>query len=203
MLAAIEYDQKSGICAWTAAGSRPVSARFRPDTNTSVDMDKTQRYREVRSRLDALVQPDTDWFATLSTVCGELHNAFDAFHWTGFYRTVRPAHLQVGPYQGGHGCIDIAFGRGVCGTSAAEKRTIRLADVHSFPGHIACSSTTRSEIVTPVVTFHGEVVAVLDVDSDWPDAFDEVDERELESLCAWLSERAPDGLRSGAHRRQD
>lgn len=148
--------------------------------------DKRQAYKDVRQRIESIVQDDTDWIAALSTVCCELHGAFDHFHWTGFYRVVRPGHLQVGPYQGGHGCVDIAFGRGVCGTSAQEKRTIRLADVDAFPGHIACSSTTRSEIVTPVVTNSGAVIAVLDVDSDWPDAFDETDQAELEALCAWL-----------------
>lgn len=153
--------------------------------------DKQQTWREVRQRIDALVQDDTDWIATLSTVCCELHNAFEHFHWTGFYRVVRPGHLQVGPYQGGHGCVDIAFGRGVCGASAQDKRTIRLDDVDSFPGHIACSSTTRSEIVIPVVTNSGEVIAVLDVDSDWPAAFDGEDQEALESLCAWLGSLSP------------
>lgn len=156
-------------------------------------MDESTTYADVRSRLKALLQPDTDWTAVMATVACELHGAFPAFHWTGFYRTVRPGHLQVGPYQGGHGCIDIAFGRGVCGTAAAEKRTIMLDDVDTFPGHIACSSTTRSEIVVPVTNRAGHVVAVLDVDSDLEAAFDEDDRRELEALCAWLgNEFAPD-----------
>lgn len=98
--------------------------------------------------------------------------------------------------------MDIAFGRGVCGTSAKEKRTIRLADVDSFPDHIACSSTTRSEIVTPVVTNSGAVLAVLDVDSDWPEAFDETDQEQLEALCAWLGRTCGDRVRTDAHRQQ-
>lgn len=156
-------------------------------------MDASTTYADVRSRLQALLQPDTDWTAVMATVACELHAAFPAFHWTGFYRTIRPGHLQVGPYQGGHGCIDIAFGRGVCGTAAAEKRTIMLDDVNTFPGHIACSSTTRSEIVVPILNAAGRVVAVLDVDSDLEATFNETDLQELEALCAWLGgEFAPD-----------
>jgi GAF domain-containing protein len=95
----------------------------------------------------------------------------------------------VGPYQGGHGCIDIAFGRGVCGTAASTKATQLVPDVNAFPGHIACSSSTLSEIVVPVLTPDGDVIAVLDVDSDQSDAFDVVDQEALESLCAELGER--------------
>ena len=156
-------------------------------------MDASTSYTDVRARLKALLQPDTDWTAVMATVACELHAAFPSFHWTGFYRTVRPGHLQVGPYQGGHGCIDIAFGRGVCGTAAAENRTIMLDDVDSFSGHIACSSSTRSEIVVPIANRSGHVVAVLDVDSDLEAAFNDNDRRELEALCAWLGrEFAPD-----------
>ncbi|MDX1747666.1 MAG: GAF domain-containing protein, partial [Halobacteriales archaeon] len=88
-----------------------------------------------------------------------------------------------------HGCLDIPFGKGVCGTSAAEKRTILVDDVDAFPGHIACSSTTRSEIVVPVMDADGNVVAVLDVDSDDPAAFDDVDREQLEAICRMLGER--------------
>ncbi len=143
-------------------------------------------YDAVRHRLAALVQSDTDWVAAMATVACELHSAFDNFHWTGFYRTVSENHLQVGPYQGGHGCIDIAFGRGVCGTAAKERRTIRLDDVSAFPGHIACSSTTVSEIVVPVMNRDGHLVAVLDVDSDLRAAFSEIDTSELERIGSWL-----------------
>lgn len=125
----------------------------------------------------------------MATVVCELHHAFDHFHWTGFYRTVRPEHLQVGPYQGGHGCLDIPFARGVCGAAARERQTQLVPDVNQFPGHIACSSSTISEIVVPVMTPDGDVIAVLDVDSDLPDAFDANDQEALEDLCAMLGAR--------------
>lgn len=147
------------------------------------------RYRPVMQRIEALLSEPCDWTAAMATVVCELHHAFDHFHWTGFYRTVRPEHLQVGPYQGGHGCLDIPFSRGVCGAAAREKQTQLVPDVEAFPGHIACSSSTRSEIVVPVTTREGQVVAVLDVDSDDPDAFDQEDQSALETLCSWLGER--------------
>ena len=125
----------------------------------------------------------------MATVACELHAAFDYFHWTGFYRTVRPDHLQVGPYQGGHGCIDIPFARGVCGAAARTKTTQLVDDVNQFPGHIACSSSTVSEIVVPVLSPSGVVVAVLDVDSNDPAAFNHIDQEALEGLCAMLGER--------------
>lgn len=151
--------------------------------------DRTSAYRDVRARIDALLDDDADWVSAMATVACELSAAFDQYHWTGFYRTVRPGHLKVGPYQGGHGCLDIPFGKGVCGTSAAEKRTVMVDDVDSFPGHIACSSSTRSEIVVPVMNADGLVVAVLDVDSDHPAAFNSVDRDELEALCEMLGKR--------------
>lgn len=157
--------------------------------NTPFSMETTVRHEYVRSRLDALLTNDTDWIAVLATVACELHAAFDHYHWTGFYRTTRPGHLQVGPYQGGHGCIDIAFGKGVCGTAAQEKKTQLVDDVHAFPGHIACSASTRSEVVVPIMNRNGNVVAVLDVDSDDASAFNQDDAEGLESLCAWLGER--------------
>ncbi|MGB0649779.1 MAG: GAF domain-containing protein [Rhodothermales bacterium] len=147
------------------------------------------RYHDVRSRIDALLSEPCDWTAAMATVACELHHAFDHFHWTGFYRTVRPAHLQVGPYQGGHGCLDIPFERGVCGAAARERTTQLVPDVNQFPGHIACSSSTISEIVVPVMTQRGDVIAVLDVDSDLPDAFDAHDQEALEDLCAMLGAR--------------
>jgi len=146
-------------------------------------------YREVRARIDALLSEPCDWTAAMATVVCELHHAFEHYHWTGFYRTVRPDHLQVGPYQGGHGCLDIPFSRGVCGAAANQKRTQLVPDVEAFPGHIACSSSTRSEIVVPILTSEGEVIAVLDVDSNDPDAFDETDQHHLEDLALLLGKR--------------
>ena len=147
---------------------------------------KRRRYQEVRSRIDALLGPDTDWVATMATVACELHQAFDAFHWTGFYRVVSPGLMRIGPYQGGHGCLEISFDRGVCGAAARTGQTQVVEDVTTFFGHIACSSTTRSEIVVPIHDETGAVVAVLDVDSDLSAAFDRVDAEELEQLCQLL-----------------
>jgi L-methionine (R)-S-oxide reductase len=143
----------------------------------------------VRAEIDALLDGEDDFVAAMATVACELHHRFAHYHWTGFYRVIAPRLLAVGPYQGGHGCLRIPFDRGVCGAAARTKTTQRVADVHAFADHIACSSTTRSEIVVPITGRSGETIAVLDVDSDEPDAFDDVDQAELEDLCAMLGER--------------
>ena len=114
---------------------------------------------ETEARIRALLEGEDDWVAAMSTVACELHQGFDHFHWTGFYRTVRPGHLKVGPYQGGHGCLDIPFERGICGAAARTKATQDVPDVHARPEHIACSSSTNSEVVVPVLAPSGEVVA--------------------------------------------
>jgi GAF domain-containing protein len=150
--------------------------------------DRDTRYTDILSRLEAILDGEDDWIAAMATVACELHHGFDHFHWTGFYRKTAPEMLTIGPYQGGHGCLRIAFERGVCGAAARSKTTQLVDDVHTFPGHIACSSTTSSEIVVPVLAPDGELLAVLDVDSDDPAAFDEVDRRYLEQLCTWLGE---------------
>lgn len=151
---------------------------------------RDEQYREVRSRIAGLLDGEDDPIAALATVVCELHHAFAYFHWTGFYRRRGAAELLVvGPYQGGHGCLRIPFERGVCGAAARTRTTQLVPDVHAFADHIACSSTTRSEIVVPVLTPAGEVIAVLDVDSDLPAAFDAVDQRHLEALCAELGAR--------------
>ncbi len=144
------------------------------------------RYRPVIKRIEALIAGETDEVAIMATVACELHQAFDHFHWTGFYRVVADGVLKVGPYQGGHGCLVIPFGKGVCGHVAATGKLLRLDDVDSFPGHIACSSTTRSEIVLPVMDPAGRLRAVLDIDSDNPAAFDETDEIGLSNICDTL-----------------
>ncbi len=164
-----------------------------PATFEQVTDTRTARYREVRAEIDALLDGEDDFVAAMATVACELHHAFAHFHWTGFYRVIAPRLLAVGPYQGGHGCLRIPFDRGVCGAAARTKTTQRVADVHAFADHIACSSTTRSEIVVPILGRHGEhdgeTIAVLDVDSDDLDAFDDVDQRELEDLCRMLGQR--------------
>ncbi|MEM8599373.1 MAG: GAF domain-containing protein [Bacteroidota bacterium] len=137
--------------------------------------------------MDALLDGEADWTAAMATVVCELHHAFEHYHWTGFYRAVSDDLLIVGPYQGGHGCLRIPFDRGVCGAAARTRTTQLVPDVEAFPGHIACSSTTRSEVVVPVLTPDGTLLAVLDVDSDDPDAFTAAeDQAALEALCARL-----------------
>jgi L-methionine (R)-S-oxide reductase len=150
---------------------------------------KRDTYRGVRERLSALLEGEDDFIAAQASVVCELHHAFDYFDWTGFYRTRGADLLVIGPYQGSHGCLRIPFSRGVCGAAARSKQTQRVADVSQFEGHIACSSSTQSEIVVPLVTPTGVVLGVLDVDSNTPAAFSELDQTELESLCAELAAR--------------
>lgn len=148
--------------------------------------DRQARYAATRAAIASLLEDEDDGISAMATVACELHHAFEFFHWTGFYRVVGPRLLKVGPYQGGHGCLQITFDRGVCGAAARSRQTQLVPDVHAFPGHIACSSTTQSEIVVPVITPEGVLRAVLDVDSDHPAAFGELDKQELEALCADL-----------------
>ncbi len=150
--------------------------------------ERRTHYRATAAAIDALLEGEDDWTSAMATVACELHHAFAYYNWTGFYRAVS-GELRVGPYQGSHGCLRIGWGRGVCGAAAASKRAQRVADVDSFDGHIACSSTTKSEIVVPVLTPKGEVLAVLDVDSDAPAAFTEVDQEALEALAGKLGHR--------------
>ena len=146
-------------------------------------VEKQQSYEHARRNILALIAGETDEIAVLATVAAELYHAFPHFHWVGFYRVVSPRLLKVGPYQGGHGCLTIPFERGVCGRCASEKTTQIVADVTQLPYHIACSGTTLSEIVVPVLDASGEVRAVLDIDSDFPDIFDAVDQAALELLA--------------------
>ncbi len=149
-------------------------------------MEKQAAYEDVFTRIEALLDGEQDWISAMATVACELHHAFEHYHWTGFYRAVTDDMLKVGPYQGGHGCLDIHFERGVCGAAARTRQTQLVPDVHAFPGHIACSSSTLSEIVVPVITKEDRLLAVLDVDSDFADAFDHEDQQHLEKLCNWL-----------------
>jgi len=147
------------------------------------------RYEQVISRIELLLDGERDWVAAMATVVCELHHAFGHFHWTGFYRVEGDSELVIGPYQGGHGCLRISFDRGVCGAAARSRTTQLVPDVDQFPGHIACSVSTRSEIVVPVVTADGRLMAVLDVDSDDEDAFSVIDQEALERLCNTLGAR--------------
>jgi L-methionine (R)-S-oxide reductase len=124
----------------------------------------------------------------MATMSALVHHAFGHL-WTGFYRVVEPGQLlRVGPYQGSLGCLDIAFGRGVCGSAAAESKTQIVPDVEKYPGHITCAARSRSEIVVPVFGQQGDLIAVLDVDSDRLNAFDVEDARGLEQLVSWFAQ---------------
>ena len=144
-------------------------------------------YSQVLADIEMAIEGEDDWVAILATVVCELHKSFEDFHWTGFYRVTSPGVLKVGPYQGGHGCIEITFDRGICGTCATTQKTQLVDDVDQREDHIACSSSTMSEIVVPVVTEDGRLLAVLDIDSDNEAAFDENDKENLEALCALLA----------------
>ena len=148
--------------------------------------EKGHTYRQTRKNIQALIAGESDEIAVMATVAAELHHAFAHFHWVGFYRVVGSRLLKVGPYQGRHGCLTIPFERGVCGRCAHEKATQVIADVTQVPYHIACSSTTRSEIVVPLLDPRGDLRAVLDIDSDLPGAFDLVDQQALETLAGDL-----------------
>ncbi len=148
---------------------------------------KARAYTELHAHGEAVLEGITDEIAGMATISSLVHNAFGHL-WTGFYRVVEPgALLRVGPYQGSLGCLEIAFGRGVCGTAAAERRTVIVADVGKFPGHIACDARSRSEIVVPVTNKKGDLLAVLDIDSEHLDSFDEEDQRGLEKMVSWFA----------------
>ncbi|HYG26187.1 MAG TPA: GAF domain-containing protein [Caulobacteraceae bacterium] len=143
---------------------------------------KEARYREVADEIASVLAGEPNLTARMATVASMLASSFDHYFWTGFYVVDGEDELVVGPYQGTLGCLRIAFGRGVCGTAAAQRRTQLVEDVHAFPGHIACDSRSQSEVVVPVFDKDGELIAVFDVDSDRPAAFDETDARWLERI---------------------
>lgn len=132
----------------------------------------------------SLIAGEDDAIAKMATIACELHLRTPGYDWVGFYRVVAPRLLKIGPYQGGHGCLSIPFDRGVCGAAARTGEVQIVPDVEAFPGHIACSSGTRSEIVLPVWDAAGALIGVLDVDSDRADWFDAEDAAALEELLA-------------------
>lgn len=148
--------------------------------------DKAERYAEVEEEILAVLDGEPDRVARMATVASMLADAFPAFFWTGFYvvDAAKGDELVVGPYQGTLGCLRIPFGRGVCGAAAATRSTQVVEDVHAFPGHIACDSRSASEIVVPVFGAGGDLIAVFDVDSAEPAAFDEIDQQNLEQILA-------------------
>lgn len=150
--------------------------------------DKAGRYRELMPQLQALIAGENNLVATLANTASALRMAF-GFFWVGFYLVEAESNILVlGPFQGDIACTRIPHGRGVCGTSWAEARTLVVPDVDVFPGHIACSSISRSEIVVPIIR-DGIVLGVIDVDSDLMDEFDEVDAEHLEQVAQWLAEK--------------
>jgi len=147
--------------------------------------DKPARYRELLPQLEALFDGEPDLIANLANTTAALRECLPIASWVGFY-IVRGGELVLGPFQGKVACVRIAFGRGVCGTAAAERRTVIVPDVDQFPGHIACDSGSRSEIVVPIVR-RGEVVAVLDLDSYERAAFDDADAAGLQPVAELLA----------------
>jgi len=148
---------------------------------------KAQAYAELKGHSDVILEGVNDEVTAMATMAALIHHAFGHL-WTGFYRVVVPGQLlRVGPYQGSLGCLDITFGRGVCGTAAIEMKTVIVPDVEKFPDHIACDARARSEIVVPVLGRRGDLIAVLDVDSDRLDAFKTEDQQGLERMVSWFA----------------
>lgn len=141
-------------------------------------------YTELAKTIAALTAGETDTVALMATVTCEVHHSDTRFDWTGFYRVTAPELLKIGPYQGGHGCLVIPFSRGVCGAAARTGQVQLVPDVDAFPGHIACASSTRSELVLPVFSGSGALLGVFDIDSDQPDAFTPQDAGALQSILA-------------------
>ena len=141
-------------------------------------------YKTLSKTIASLTEGETDVVSLMATLACEIHHSDDRFDWTGFYRVTGPELLKIGPYQGGHGCLVIPFSRGVCGAAARTGQTQLVPDVDAFPGHIACASSTRSELVIPVSNGRGRLLGVLDIDSDQPDAFRQDDADALESILS-------------------
>ncbi len=148
--------------------------------------DKPALYADLTAAARAVVAGEADGIANMANVAALLWHSLPDLNWAGFYRLVGDT-LVLGPFQGKPACIRIPLGKGVCGTAAEQRRTIRVDDVHAFPGHIACDAASASEIVVPIFS-HGTLVAVLDLDSPLPARFDAQDEAGLTALAAILSD---------------
>jgi GAF domain-containing protein len=147
---------------------------------------KERAYPQLHSHIISVLVGIDDEITAMATISSLVHHAFRHL-WTGFYRVVDPTLLRVGPYQGTLGCMEITFGRGVCGTAAAERRTMIVPDVARFPGHIACDASARSEIVVPVFDRSGGLIAVFDVDSARTGTFDQKDADGLQRILGWFA----------------
>ena len=148
-------------------------------------MIKREKYKLLTEQIRSLIDGETDRVAVMANVCAAIHEAM-GFWWTGFYR-VKDGELVLGPFQGPVACMHIGFGKGVCGTAWRNQRTIIVPDVEQFPGHIACSSLSRSEIVVPIFSTDETVAAVLDIDSKELSTFDETDSLYLKDICKMLT----------------
>lgn len=146
-------------------------------------MNKIEKYKLLYEQIKALISKENDIIANMANIAAIIHEAFN-FWWTGFYRVI-DKELVLGPFQGPVACTRIAYGRGVCGTAWREEETIVVEDVHQFPGHIACSSASKSEIVVPIFK-DNQVVAVLDIDSENLATFDDTDKECLEKITLLL-----------------
>ena len=143
-------------------------------------------YETLAKTLHSLTEGETDAVALMATIACEVHHNDPRFDWTGFYRVTGPQMLKIGPYQGGHGCLKIPFSRGVCGAAAQTGQVQLVPDVDAFPGHIACASSTQSELVIPVFNGAGDLIAVFDIDSDQPDAFTQTDADALVAILTGI-----------------
>ena len=151
------------------------------------DLPKDAAYSTLETQVESVLAGVDDPIAGMATISALVHHAFSHL-WTGFYRVVEPGRLlRVGPYQGTLGCLDINFGRGVCGTAAANGATVVVPDVAKFPGHITCDARSQSEIVVPVFDRQQQLIAVFDIDSDRRNAFGPEDQRGLERLMGWFA----------------
>ena len=152
-------------------------------------MNKIEKYETLYKQLQSLLSGETDQIANMANMAALIHETF-GFWWTGFY-IVKKDQLVLGPFQGPIACTRIPYGKGVCGTSWHRQETIVVPDVEEFPGHIACSSLSRSEIVVPLFR-NGEVIAVLDIDSEELNTFDDIDKQYLEEMCEVIAKNIAD-----------
>ncbi|MGP7818428.1 GAF domain-containing protein [Niallia sp. 01092] len=145
----------------------------------SYNGNREEKYQLVEKQLKALLEGESNIIANLSNAAALLNHFLDRVNWVGFY-LVEDGELVLGPFQGLPACVRISFGRGVCGTAAEKKETIRVEDVHQFPGHIACDAASQSEIVVPLLKEDGTLLGVLDIDSPEKNRFDEIDQKYLQ-----------------------
>ncbi len=163
-----------------------LNSTLMPDAVSQQKPDKQALYEALAGRIDSVLRGLDDEVAAMASAACLIHHALSYVSWTGFYRVVNEGLLRIGPYQGPPACLEIPFGSGICGTVAAEEESLVVADVHAFPGHIACDSAARSEVVVPVYRKDGSLAAVLDLDSHAPSAFDDDDRTGLEAIAEIL-----------------